>query len=170
MDEEQYLTTVREQRQAYGYEPVDAPAELSAESLYIKREKKTGSYYFVSIVKLDDEGVAPIREATKNLRQVVTTPTERTGAWPGVANIDNRSSFCCLPLLLPPSITAQMEIYIEEGHDIFGGDRWYAADGTTFPVLVDVENDRLVYRESTGIKKWAYQNSFGKIVEKIFQV
>lgn len=168
MIKDQYLETVKEQVQAYGYEPTQLPPECPVEALFINEDKGGGRSWkaIVAVMELDEASVGHVREASNTAREVIRKEVGvKRRTWK-----DRGDRALVYLLLIPPSISEQMEIYVEEGHKTLGGDPINQADTWLYPILADLENDRLVYRESAGIKKIFLQYALGNEVQRLFQI
>lgn len=167
MSEEGYLEIVHEQIQAYGYIPVEPPSESPVEALYLNEGKGSDSWKdIVSIMKIQEEGVAKVREASNKTRDAIKACVEIN------ANFWRHDSdrVVCFLLLICPSISEQMEMYVEEGHETLDGDTPIETKTWLYPILVDLNDERLVYRESTGLKKLFLHYVLSREVEKLFQI
>lgn len=166
MNKEQYLATVHEQVQAYGYEPLNVPASSPVEEVYLHPDKGSRKWkYVVAVMEIDEAGVGQVREASEKAREAVKSHVEvEISFWKKSERV------LCYLLLVPPSVTDQMEIYVEEGHKTIDADGINRAESWLYPVLVDFDNERLVYRESSGLRKLYLKKALHEQVEELFQI
>ena len=166
MNKREYINTVHEQLQAYGYEPTDTQSDNSIERLYINKNIEDNWTYVTAVTEIEEDGVAPVRNASNQAREMIKSQIDLNA---GFVNPEANRAFAYL-LLLPPSISEQMEIYVEEGHNTRDADTVASTKSWLYPILVDVEGERIVYRQSKGLKKLFLNFTLEREVEKLFQI
>lgn len=158
MDEDEYSAEIHEQILAYGLKPVQISADVSLTGIYKKEGAWREQDKVVVVKSITEQGVDPLKDICNQVQEIVDDQLDV-----GAPRAFSSGPAVCYLLLLAPSVSSQMEIYVQEGHDV------KVPNSRVYPILADLEEERLVYRELSFSERM-YIGKAEEAAEKIFQL